>query len=76
MARPLRRRGPGHDGERVTSRRQVPLVSRGFCRDYDLKSICDYEPRPNAVVPREIAEAAVETAARFVDCVATLLATN
>jgi hypothetical protein len=41
---------------------------------YDLKAICDYEFGPDAVVPREKAAAAVETATRFVNCIAGLLA--
>ncbi len=41
---------------------------------YDLKAICDYELGPDAVVPREKAAAAVQTAARFVDCIASLIA--
>ena len=40
---------------------------------YDMKAICDYELGPDAVVPYEKAEAAVQTAARFVDCIASLL---
>lgn len=41
---------------------------------YDLKAICDYELGPDAVVPHEKAAAAVETATRFVNCIAGLLA--
>ncbi len=43
---------------------------------YDLKSICDYELGPDAVVPHEQAVAAVQTATRFVDCIASLLAAD
>jgi uncharacterized protein (UPF0332 family) len=40
---------------------------------YDLKAICDYELGPDAVVPRAKAEMALETARRFVECIAGLL---
>jgi hypothetical protein len=33
-----------------------------------------YETRPGAVIPQEQAESAIETAARFVECIAELLA--
>ena len=39
----------------------------------DLKAICDYELGPDAVVPHDKAAAAIETADRFVDCIASLL---
>jgi uncharacterized protein (UPF0332 family) len=54
---------PRIDGE---SRRFLPQA-------YDLKAICDYELGPDAVVPREKADAAVQAATRFVDCVASLI---
>jgi uncharacterized protein (UPF0332 family) len=38
---------------------------------YDLKAICDYELGPDAVVPLQRAAAAVETASRFVNCIAS-----
>jgi uncharacterized protein (UPF0332 family) len=41
---------------------------------YDLKAICDYELGPDAVVPYEKAAAAIQAAAHFVDCVASLIA--
>jgi uncharacterized protein (UPF0332 family) len=40
---------------------------------YDLKAICDYELGPDAVVPHDKAVAALDTASRFVDCIAGLL---
>jgi uncharacterized protein (UPF0332 family) len=40
---------------------------------YDLKAICDYELGPDAVVPLQTALAAVDKAAQFVDCIASLL---
>ena len=43
---------------------------------YDLKAICDYELGPDAIVPHEKAAAAVQTAARFVDCIAGLIAAD
>jgi uncharacterized protein (UPF0332 family) len=43
---------------------------------YDMKSIADYGVEPEIEVSFEQAEAAIETAARFVDCVATVLASR
>jgi len=41
---------------------------------YDMKSIADYGVEPEVGVSFEQAQAAIETAARFVDYIATLLA--
>jgi uncharacterized protein (UPF0332 family) len=41
---------------------------------YDMKSIADYGVEPEIGVSFEQAEAVIETAARFLDCIATLLA--
>jgi uncharacterized protein (UPF0332 family) len=69
-----------HDGAHVAFARlavnepRIDLELRRFLpQAYDLKAICDYELGPDAVVPREKAVAAVETAARFVDRIASLL---
>jgi uncharacterized protein (UPF0332 family) len=43
-------------------------------RAYNLKAIADYETGPGARVPVENARAAIETARRFVESVAVLLA--
>lgn len=55
-----------------------PRIDMGLRRflpqAYDLKAICDYELGPDAVVPLEKAVTAVETATRFVNCIADLLA--
>lgn len=40
---------------------------------YDLKALCDYELGPDAVVPYGKADAAVQAATRFVDCIAGLI---
>ena len=40
---------------------------------YNLKSIADYEEGPGSEVPAERAAAAIETAARFIDCIAGLI---
>jgi uncharacterized protein (UPF0332 family) len=40
---------------------------------YNLKSIADYEEGPNSEVSAERAVAAIETAARFIDCIAGLI---
>jgi len=53
---------------------RIDLELRRFLpRTYDLKAICDHELGPDAVVPFERAEAAVQAATRFVDCVADLI---
>lgn len=40
---------------------------------YNLKAVADYETGPDSDVLPERAAAALETAARFLDCIATLL---
>jgi len=42
-------------------------------QSYDMKAIADYETGPRAVIPKEQAETAIDTAASFVECVAGLL---
>lgn len=49
-------------------------LRRFLSQAYNLKAVADYEAGPSSVVPVERAEAAIRTAARFVDCVAVLLA--
>jgi uncharacterized protein (UPF0332 family) len=54
---------------------RIDLELRRFLpQAYDLKAICDYELGPDAVVPVDKAEAAVQMATRFVDCIASLIA--
>ncbi len=57
-----------------------PRIDRSFltflAQAYTLKEVADYEMGPGAVVPPERAAAAIETAARFVDCIAGLLTTT
>ena len=48
-------------------------LRRFLPRAYDLKAICDYELGPDAVVPRDQAEAAIRSATSFVACIARLL---
>ena len=43
---------------------------------YNLKTVADYETGPGSIVPRERVEAAIATAARFVNCVAALIPSN
>jgi hypothetical protein len=40
---------------------------------YNLKAVADYEAGLGSIVPVERVEAAIGTALRFVDCVASLL---
>jgi uncharacterized protein (UPF0332 family) len=47
-------------------------LSAFLARAYALKEVADYET--GSVVPRERAEAAIETAARFLDCISHALA--
>ena len=69
-----------HKGAHLAFARLVTLETvfdvslRPFlARAYDLKAICDYELGPDAIIPREAAEAAVAEAARFVAHIADLL---
>jgi uncharacterized protein (UPF0332 family) len=48
-------------------------LRRFLSQGYKLKAIADYETGPDAVVPREEAAAAVETADRFIRMIAELL---
>jgi hypothetical protein len=43
---------------------------------YNLKAVADYEIGPDALIPLDRAEAALETAARFIEAVAELLVCN
>jgi uncharacterized protein (UPF0332 family) len=48
-------------------------LRRFLSQAYDLKAVADYEAGAGSIVPAERAEAAIRTAVRFVNCVATLL---
>jgi uncharacterized protein (UPF0332 family) len=53
---------------------RIDVALRRFLTDgYDLKSLADYAVGPDAVVPRDEAAAAIETATRFVACIEALL---
>ena len=43
-------------------------------RAYNLKAVADYETGPDSDIPPEHSAEAIETAARFVECIAGLLA--
>jgi uncharacterized protein (UPF0332 family) len=51
-------------------------LRRFLAQAYDLKAVADYATGPDAVVPLDRAASAVETARRFVDVVAHLVATS
>jgi uncharacterized protein (UPF0332 family) len=57
--------------------REEPAIDaelrRFLPQSYDIKSVADYETGPDAVVPVEEAAAAIETAERFIACIAGLL---
>ena len=40
---------------------------------YNLKAVADYETGPDSIVPPERAAAAIQTAGRFIDCIAGLI---
>jgi uncharacterized protein (UPF0332 family) len=67
--------GVNREFNRLTrGERRIDAELRRFLpRAYDLKAVADYEAGPDAVVPRERAEAAIATGARFVECIASLL---
>ncbi len=48
-------------------------ISEFLGRAYELKSLADYGTGTEAAISFKTANAAVETATRFVDCIATLL---
>ena len=48
-------------------------LRRFLPQSFNMKAVADYELGPEAVIPAEEAAAAIETAARFVACVAALL---
>jgi hypothetical protein len=48
-------------------------LRRFLSQAYNLKAVADYEAGPNAIVPVERAEAAIQMAVQFVDCVASIL---
>jgi uncharacterized protein (UPF0332 family) len=55
---------------------RVPAELRRFLSQaYDLKSVADYATGPEAFVPLDQAEKAIDTARRFLDCVVVLLST-
>jgi uncharacterized protein (UPF0332 family) len=54
---------------------RVDIELRQFLpQSFGVKAVADYELGPQAVIPAEEAAAAIETAARFVACIAMLLA--
>jgi uncharacterized protein (UPF0332 family) len=48
-------------------------LRRFLPQSYDLKATADYETGAEAVIPREQAATAIDTAERFIECVAALL---
>lgn len=50
-------------------------LRRFLSQTYNLKAVADYETGPDSVVPLERAAAAIETAGRFIDCIAGLIKT-
>jgi uncharacterized protein (UPF0332 family) len=53
-----------------------PELRRFLPQSYDMKATADYETGPDAVIPQDEAAAAIETATRFVECIAELLASR
>jgi len=49
-------------------------LRRFLPQSYDMKTVADYDTGPDAVVAPEAAAAAIDTAARFVACIADILA--
>jgi uncharacterized protein (UPF0332 family) len=49
-------------------------LRRFLPQSFNLKAVADYELGPDAIIPTEQAAAAIETATRFVTCIAELLA--
>ena len=58
----------------ATNEPRIHIELRRFLpQAYNLKAVCDYELGPGAVIPYEIASAAIETAARFIACITDIL---
>jgi uncharacterized protein (UPF0332 family) len=57
--------------------KEEPLIDKSFlsflAHAYTLKEVADYEMGPDSDIPIERSAAAIETAARFIDCIAGLL---
>lgn len=57
-----------------------PGIDRAFApflnQAYNLKAVADYETGPDSDIPPERSAAALETATRFVDCIASLFASS
>jgi uncharacterized protein (UPF0332 family) len=57
--------------------RDEPRIDKAFppflTQAYNLKAVADYETGPDSDIPPERSVAAIETAARFVDCIACLI---
>ncbi|MGH8656180.1 MAG: hypothetical protein ACREYE_30135 [Gammaproteobacteria bacterium] len=50
-------------------------MRRFLSQAYNLKAVADYETGPDSMVPLQRAAAAIETAGRFIDCIAGLIET-
>lgn len=56
---------------------RIPADLRPFLSQaYHLKAVADYETGPDACVPLDRAAAAIETAERFIGCIAEVLAAS
>ncbi len=57
--------------------RDEPGIDKSFpaflSQAYNLKAVADYETGPDSVVPLERSASAIETAGRFIDCIAGLI---
>jgi uncharacterized protein (UPF0332 family) len=61
-------------GQATRDDARIDVTLRRFLTDgYDMKSLADYAIGPDAVVPRAEAVQAIETATRFVACIAVVL---
>ncbi len=67
----------GEFGRLMKDEPRFDIELRAFLgRAYNLKAIADYETGPGSQVSSESARAAVQTARRFVECVAGLIPAN
>ena len=57
-----------------------PRIDKAFppflTQAYNLKAVADYETGANSEIPSERSAAAIETASRFLECIAELLSTG
>lgn len=67
----------GVQGEFYRLARDEPRIGTDFpvflSQAYNFKAVADYETGPDSIIPPERAATAIQTARRFIDCIAGLI---